>query len=90
MITCPDLSRYFPSFALGAGAQNAQAAYVPDCMATRLDAAKLALTHPERVERLANGRGWRRKITDGQLELARLLGQHYPRPTKGHDHPEWV
>ncbi|MNU46279.1 hypothetical protein D3C71_351380 [compost metagenome] len=73
------------------GLQNAQTAYAPDGIATRLDAAKLALTHPDRVERLANGRGWRRKMTDAQLGMARLMQQYDPRrPPKGHDHPEWV
>lgn len=71
--------------------QNAQAAYAPDSMATRLDAAKLALTNPDRVERLANGRSWRRKMSDAQLDLVRLMQQYDPRrPPKGHDHPEWV
>ncbi|CAB3699112.1 Uncharacterised protein [Achromobacter denitrificans] len=71
--------------------QNSQAAYAPDCMATRLEAAKLALHSPDRVERMANGRGWRRKLTDAQMDLNRLMQQYDPRrPPKGHDHPEWV
>jgi len=73
------------------GMQNAQTAYAPDRMSTRLEAAKLALHSPDRVERLANGRGWRCKLTDAQMDLARLAQQYDPRrPPNGHDHPEWV
>lgn len=90
MISSSDLYQWFPSLAPGAGMQNSQAVYALDCMPTRLDAAKLALTHPDLVERLANGRGWRCKMTDAQLQLARLMGMHHPSPPKGHDRPEWV
>ncbi len=73
------------------GFQNAPAACAPDIMATRLEAAKFALHSPERVERLANGRGWRLKPTDAQIDLALLMQQYHPkRPPKGHDHPDWI
>lgn len=82
------------SAAMGAalcGLQNTQAAYALDCMATRRTAAKLALTCPGAVERLPNGRGWRLKPSDAQMNLSLLMQQYDPsRPPKGHDHPDWV
>lgn len=76
---------------LGQQFMNAYPVHAANTMSTRLQAAKMALHSPDRVERLANGRGWRLKLTDAQLDLVRLMGQYDPkRPPIGHDRPEWV
>lgn len=80
----------------GAAMQNAQFGSIGGCMQERLRAAKEALRNPDRVERLPNGRGWRVKASDSQLEMARQLAialSPYRLTSKtpaGHDQPDWV